>query len=147
MLVAIIIVVITAAIAAAVKALIQNTLGGPSYGKMLANLASIFILGLGVIAALNQIDIATTVTTPLLIAVLATVAGVIIVGVGGGLIKPMSARWERYLLTAEQEAPRIKAHAAAAPSVSEQARQAKDQLQTQISTPAPGETGGAHRAR
>ncbi len=146
-LVAILIIVIAAAIAAAVKGLIQNTLGGLSYGKALANVASIFILGLGVIAALNQVDIATTVTTPILIAVLATLAGVLIVGVGGGLIQPMSQRWERYLMSAEQEAPRIRAEAAAAPSVGEQARQAKDQLQSQTSEPAPDETGGATRAR
>ena len=42
------------------------------------------IVGLGVIAALNQIGVATTVTTPVLIAVLATGGGVIVVGVGGG---------------------------------------------------------------
>ena len=54
---------------------------------------------------------ATTVTTPVLIAILATVAGVIIVGVGGGLIRPMQQRWEGYLTTAEREAPRLKAHA------------------------------------
>ena len=54
------------------RELIVGTLGGLSYGKLLANLASVFILGLGVIAALNQVGIATTVTTPVLIAVLAT---------------------------------------------------------------------------
>ncbi len=37
---------------------------------------------------------ATSVTTPILIAVLAIIAGVIIVGAGGGLIKPMQQRWE-----------------------------------------------------
>jgi hypothetical protein len=42
--VAIIIVVISAAIGAAVKTLIQGSLGGLSYGKTLANIASIFIL-------------------------------------------------------------------------------------------------------
>jgi len=90
--VAIIIIVVASAIAAAVKTLIEGTLGGLSYGKALANIAAVFILGLGVIAALNQIDVATTVTTPVLIAVLASLAGVIIVGVGGGLIKPMQTR-------------------------------------------------------
>ncbi|HET9517791.1 MAG TPA: hypothetical protein VFO77_08710, partial [Actinoplanes sp.] len=87
--VAIVIVVVAAAIARGVKDLIASALGGLSYGALLANVASVFILGLGVIAALNQIGIATTVTTPVLIAVLATIAGVIIVGVGGGLVKPM----------------------------------------------------------
>lgn len=40
-----------------------------------ANVASIFILGLAIIAALNEVNIATTVTTPVLIAVLAPIAG------------------------------------------------------------------------
>ena len=122
----IIIVVLAAAIAAAAKALIQGSLGALSYGKVLANLAAVFILGLGVIAALNQVGIATTVTTPVLIAVLATLAGVIVVGVGGGLIKPMATRWETYLAAAEAEAPKIKQQLATAPSVTEQARAATD---------------------
>ena len=122
--VAIIILVVAAAIAAAVKMLVENSLGGLSYGSTLANVASIFILFLGVVAALNQVGVATTVTTPVLIAILATVSGVIIVGAGGGLIKPMQHRWEGYLTKAEAEAPRIKQEAAAAPGVTEQARQA-----------------------
>lgn len=126
--VAIVIVVIAAAIAAGVKSLIEGTLGGLSYGRVLANIAAVFILGLGIIAALNQVGIATTVTTPVLVAVLATIAGILIVGVGGGLIKPMQTRWEGYLTKAEAEAPRIKAQAEGAPSVKEQAMAAKDQL-------------------
>jgi MFS family permease len=101
--VAIIIVVVAAAIATAARELISNTLGGLSYGKLLGTIAGVFILGLGIIAALNQIGVATTVTTPILIAVLATVAGTIIVGVGGGMIKPMQARTERWLSKAETE--------------------------------------------
>jgi len=126
--VAIIIVVVAAAIAAAVKSLIEGTLGGLSYGRVLANIAAVFILGLGVIAALNQVGIATTVTTPVLIAVLATIAGILVVGVGGGLIKPMQTRWEGYLTKAEAEAPRIRAEAQSSPSVSDQARMAKDRV-------------------
>jgi uncharacterized membrane protein len=101
--VAIVIVVVASAIARGVKDLIGNALSGLSYGKVLATIASVFILGLGIIAALNQIGVATTVTTPILIAVLATVAGTIIVGVGGGMIKPMQARAERWLSKAESE--------------------------------------------
>lgn len=127
--VAIVIVIITAAIAAGVKMLIQNTLGGLSYGKALANIVSIFIIFLGVIAALNQVDVATTVTTPILIAVLAVIAGVIIVGAGGGLIKPMQERWETILNRAAAEAPKIKAQTDAAPSVAEQAQHAKTTIQ------------------
>jgi hypothetical protein len=124
LIVAIIILVVASAIAAAVKVLVEGSLGGLSYGKVLANLASIFILFLGVVAALNQVGVATTVTTPVLIAILATVGGVIVVGVGGGLIKPMQHRWEGYLSKAEEEAPRIKQQAASAPSATDQARQA-----------------------
>lgn len=131
LIVAIIIVVVASAIAAAVKTLIQGTLGGLSYGRALANIASIFILFLGVIAALNQIGVATTVTTPVLIAILATVAGVIIVGAGGGLVKPMQQRWEGYLTKAEEEAPKVKEHASNAPSVKQQAQQAKSRAQAE----------------
>src|SRR5919107_2376052 len=90
--VAIIIVVVASAIAKGVKDLISSSLGGLSYGRILATIASVVILGLGIIAALNQIGVATTVTTPILITVLATIAGVIVVGVGGGLVRPMQAR-------------------------------------------------------
>lgn len=125
--VAIIIVVVAAAIAAAAKTLIQGTLGGLSYGKVLANAASIFILFLGVVAALNQIGVATTVTTPVLITILAIIGGVIVVGVGGGLIKPMQARWETYLSKAEEEAPRMRQEAAKAPSAKDIAAKAAAQ--------------------
>lgn len=84
--VAIIIIVVAAAIAAAVKTLVEGTLGGLSYGSTLATLASGFILLLGIIAALNQVGVATTVTTPVLVAILATVAGILVVGVGGCLL-------------------------------------------------------------
>lgn len=95
--VAIVIVVIAAAIANAVRDLITSTLGGVSYGPAVARAASVAILFLGVVAALNQVGIAVNVTTSVLTAVLATVAGILIVGVGGGLIGPMRARWEGWL--------------------------------------------------
>lgn len=123
--VAIIILVVAASIAAAVKSLVEGTLGGLSYGSALAKAASALILFLGIVAALNQVGVATTVTTPVLVAILATLGGVIVVGVGGGLIKPMQHRWEDYLQRAEQEAPRVKEQAASAPSVRDQAARAR----------------------
>jgi hypothetical protein len=107
--VAIIIVVVAGAIAQAVNDMIRGTLGGLSYGNLLGTIASVFIWGLGIIAALNQIGVATTVTMPVLIAVLATISGVLIVGVGGGLVRPMQQRWERWLGRAENEIPAIRA--------------------------------------
>lgn len=106
--VAIVIVVVAAAIANGVKEIISGTLGGLSYGKALAMIAYVFILGLGIIAALNQIGVATAITTPLLIAVLAAIVGVIVVGVGGGLVRPMQQRWERMLGRAEIETDRVR---------------------------------------
>ncbi|PGH45613.1 Conserved TM helix [Micromonospora sediminicola] len=101
--VAIVIVVIAAAIANAVRDLVSGALGGLSYGRVLADVTAVFILALGIIAALNQVGIATTVTTPVLVAFLATVAGILIVGVGGGLIKPMQDRWDGWLHRAAEE--------------------------------------------
>lgn len=109
--VAIIIVVVAGAIARAVRDLVGGALGGLSYGKVLATAAAVFIWGLGIIAALNQIGVATAVTTPVLITVLATIAGVVVVGMGGGLVRPMQQRWESWLGRAESELPSAKAHA------------------------------------
>nr|WP_185295222.1 hypothetical protein [Mycolicibacterium litorale] len=106
--VAVIIIVVAAAIAAAVRDIVANALGGLSYGRLLANIASIAILGLGVIAALNQVGIALTVTLPVLVAILATIGGILVVGVGGGLIKPMQQRWEDYLSRAEDESRNVR---------------------------------------
>ncbi|MBQ1024215.1 hypothetical protein [Micromonospora sp. C95] len=106
--VAIVIVVVAAAIANAVRDLVTGALGGLSYGRFLADVTAIFIIALGVIAALNQVGIATTVTQPVLIAVLATVAGILIVGVGGGLVRPMQNRWEGWLNRAAEESRAIR---------------------------------------
>ncbi|MEV8440128.1 hypothetical protein AB0425_22350 [Actinosynnema sp. NPDC051121] len=111
--VAIVIIVVAFAIARAVRDIATRALGGLSYGPTVGKVASWFIIALGVIAALNQIGVATTVTTPILITILATVGGIAVVGVGGGLIKPMQQRWEGWLTKAETEAPQAKAQAEA----------------------------------
>jgi hypothetical protein len=58
--------VIASAIAKVVKDLINGAIGGLSYGPFLASVASIIIIALGAIAAVNQVGIATTVTGPVL---------------------------------------------------------------------------------
>jgi hypothetical protein len=108
LIVAIVIVVVAAAVARMVKDIVSGVLGGLSYGNVIANIASVFILFLGIVAALNQVGVATTVTTPVLITVLATIGGVIVVGAGGGLVRPMQSRWERWLTSAERETDVIK---------------------------------------
>jgi MFS family permease len=115
--VAVVIVVVAAAIAGWVKDTISNALGGLSYGRGVATAAQVVILVLASFAALSQIGVASSVITPVLWAFLFTVVGVIVVGLGGGLIKPMQHRWERMLNRAETEttiaAERVRANRAA----------------------------------
>ncbi|AGL19633.1 TM helix repeat-containing protein [Actinoplanes sp. N902-109] len=109
--VAVVIVVVAAAVGGAVRDLISSALGGLGYGRLLGRVAYGLIVALGVIAALDQVRIATSVTQPVLIAVLATVAGVVIVGVGGGLVRPMQRRWDMWLERASAETAVIREHA------------------------------------
>jgi len=126
--VAILIVIIAAAVAAGVKALVENTLGGLSYGAMLANVASVVVLALGLIAALDQLGIAKNVVNAVLYAALAVVVGVVVVAVGGGGIKPMQTRWEKTLEKYDEEKPKVRSQVRQAPSPTEQAKQATQQL-------------------
>lgn len=107
--IALLIVIIGSAIAGAVADLIRSAMGGLASARILAAAAQFFIIGLSVIAALNQMGIALTVTLPVLIAVLATIGGIAVVGVGGGLIMPMRQRWDRWLEHAEREGARVRA--------------------------------------
>lgn len=148
--VAIIIVIIASALAAAAKALIQNSLSGMSYAKVLGNVASGLILAFGIIAALDQLHVATNVVNAVLYAALAALVGVVVVAVGGGGIRTMSRRWEAVADRYDQEKPKIAESARNAPSVKDQARQAKDMAASQSGNgtqPAdgPGERYGAHR--
>lgn len=72
--VAMVLVIVASAIGTALKGLVTGALGQRSYTKILGNITYGFVMALGVIAALNQLGIAVSVTMPVLIAVLATVA-------------------------------------------------------------------------
>lgn len=106
--VAIVIVVLASAVAAGAKQLIEVALGGLSYGRIVANAASIAILVVGFTAALNQLQIAPAIVNGLFYAALAAIVGTVIVSVGGGGIAPMRGRWESALGRLEQEGPRVK---------------------------------------
>jgi hypothetical protein len=136
--IAIVIVVIAAAIAAGARSLIENSLGGLSYASILANTASGFILAIGVIAALDQLHIAPNVVNAVLYAALATVAGVVIVAVGGGGIRTMSSRWEAVANRYDDEKPRIAEAVRNAPSLSDQAREAQGQARDYARGAQPG---------
>ena len=105
--IAVVIIVITAAVAAAVKSLIENSLSGMPYVNVLGNLAWGFILALGIIAALNQPHIAQNALNAVLYAALAALAGIAVVAVGGGGIKTMSQRWEAAAARFDAEVPCI----------------------------------------
>ncbi|WP_203336061.1 mechanosensitive ion channel family protein [Nocardioides limicola] len=107
--VAVVILVVVGAIANAVRDLMGAALAAVSYGALLTRITTVFIMALGVIAALNQIGVGATVTLPVLIAVLATIGGILVVGVGGGLVRPMTARWEGWLQTISSEASKAQA--------------------------------------
>ena len=123
--VAIVIIVIASAIAAGAKTLIEGSLGGLSYGRLLANAASVLILAFGVIAALDQLQIAQNVVNGILYATLAAVVGVVVVAVGGGGIIPMRARWESVLATYDVEKHNVRQQISSAPSIRQQADTAR----------------------
>jgi hypothetical protein len=141
LIVACVIIVVAAAIANAVFNVISNALSHFSYGRAVGRIAQIAIIALGAIAALNQAGIATAITTPVLVAILATISGILIVGVGGGLIAPMRARWERALDRVEEESTRVSAHLKARAAEQEAARAlTKDRGDTMVQPKYTGQT-------
>lgn len=136
LIVAMLIIVVVGAIARVVKDVVSGALAGMSYGRMLGTIASVFIWGLGIIAALNQMGIATAVTTPVLITVLATLAGVVVVGMGGGLIKPMQQRWETWIGRVEDQIPAAKAQGEAYQRGMEDAQRTGTPTSSQYMAPA-----------
>jgi hypothetical protein len=122
--VALVLVLGAAAIARGAKDLVDTALGGRSRGPMTASVTSVLILGLGVVAALNEVGLATAVSTPVLIGVLAAIGGVIVVGVGGGLIRPMPGRVAPTLLPAPRPRRREVRAIVAQPSAATVARRA-----------------------
>jgi hypothetical protein len=134
--VAILIIVIGAAIAAAVKEIVEASLGGLSYRRGLAIGASALVLIVAVFAALDQLNVAENIVVGLFYALLAIVVGSAIVAVGGGGIRTMSRYWERFALRAEQESETIKDEAQGSKErVVERAQERKAQSQGRVTEP------------
>jgi hypothetical protein len=133
--VAILIVVIGAAVAAAVKEIVEASLGGLSYGRALAFGASTAILVVAVFAALDQLEIAPAIVTGLFYALLAILVGSAVVAIGGGGIKTMSRYWDRAANRAEQESGTMK----------QEAKGSKDRIQQRAEERA-GQLDSATRA-
>jgi len=127
--VAILIVVVGTAIAAAVKEIVEASLGGLSYGKALAVTASTLVLVVAGFAALDQLNIAENVVNGLFYAALAIVVGSSVVAIGGGGITTMKRYWERAAQRAEQEGDRIKQHSnGATDRIQQRAQQRAEQI-------------------
>lgn len=126
--VALLILVIGAAIAAAVKEVVEASLGGLSYGRGLALGASTAILVVAVFAALDQLEVAPAIVTGLFYALLAIVVGSAVVAIGGGGISTMRRYWERAANRAESEAGSVKEEASGSKQrIEQRARERKDQ--------------------
>ncbi|MEU2180581.1 mechanosensitive ion channel family protein [Streptomyces thermolilacinus] len=144
-LVALVLVVVAMAIANAVRTIVRGVLSGVSYGNTVATVVWGVIIALGVIAALGQAGIATAVTQPVLYAVLAAAAGILIVGVGGGAIVPMRQRMERWMSSAEQESAKAKAGTGAYMAGREDAMTQQQREQERQRRGMGGGAGGANR--
>ena len=109
--VAIIIVVIGAAIAAAVKEIVEASLGGLSYGRGLALGASVAILAVAGFAALDQLNVAPAIVNGLFYALLAIVVGSAVIAIGLGGVDTMRRYWERAANRADSESTNIRQEA------------------------------------
>jgi hypothetical protein len=136
--VAIVIVVIGAAVGAAVKEIVDASLGGLSYGRTLAFAAGSAVLVIAVFAALDQLEIAPTIVNGLFLAMLAIVVGSAVVAIGGGGIRTMARYWERASQRLEQEGTSMRA---AAQGSKDRIQQRAEERREQIS-PSPGGTTG-----
>jgi hypothetical protein len=142
--VAVVIVVITAFVATGVREIVQASLGGLEYGRILATAAMVLIWVVGLAAALNQIEVAPEVVNGLLYAMLALVVGVGIVAIGGGGIMPMRERWERALGRMEREAPRVRGEAQGA---TDQIDLTEEEVRAQAAPSTAGRRGTAAAGR
>jgi hypothetical protein len=109
--VAVLALVIAAGVAAAVKDILGNALGGLSYGNALANVASLFVVGIGVFFALDQLQIAPLIVGGVFYALLAlaVIPPIIAFGVGG--IDPARQAIVNLQSKAQEKAQEVKAEA------------------------------------
>jgi hypothetical protein len=132
--VAIVIIIITAAVATGVGNVVGSTLSGLSYGRTLAMIASAAIWVVGITAALTQINVAEPIVTGIFYALLALVVGVGVVAIGGGGIEPMRERWQRALNRVDQEAPQVREEAR---GMGDEARRQGEEVRREAAEPTP----------
>ncbi len=132
---AILIVVIAMAIAAAVKELVEVSLGELDYARTAAFTASAVIVTIGLFAALDELRIAPAIVTGLFYALLATFVGVTVIAVGGGGIKAMQTRWENVFAKYDEEKPRFdRERQGASERIKRRAQERMDQAKAEAET-------------
>jgi hypothetical protein len=109
--VAVLILVITAALAKVVTDILTPMLGAVAGGEWIAKAAGIAILVVGIFAALNQLQIAPEIVNGLFYALLVLVVGSAVVAFGGGGIQPARQYLERLASKAEDKGREIKENA------------------------------------
>lgn len=111
--VAVIALIIAAAVAAAVKDLISSPLGGLPYGPVLANVASLTIIAIGVFFALGELEIAPLIVGGVFYALLALLIVPPIIAFGVGGIEPAREAIRSMQSTAQEKAREVKQHTSA----------------------------------
>jgi Mechanosensitive ion channel, conserved TM helix len=129
--VALVIIVITSALAKVVTEIVRATIGTMAGGDLMARAAGAAILVVGVFAALNQLQIAPAIVTGLFYALLAVIVGSAVVALGGGGI-PVARRYlERASTKLEEKGPEMRqASQGADERIQERAQSMRDELST-----------------
>ena len=136
--VALILIIISGAIAAAVKDIVEAALGSLSYGKTLAIVASSAIVVVGVFAALSQLQVAPAIVNGLFYALLAIIVGSSVIAIGGGGIQAMQQRWKNVLAKYDDEKPHVQQEMQGAQDrIAAKAELRKQQLATATAEPLP----------
>ena len=100
---ALVIIVVASAIGTAVREIVDVALSTRSYGRTMANIAGGVFVAVGIFAALDQLQIASTITNAIFYAILAALVGVTIVAVGGAGVRPMQGVWEKSIARVTDE--------------------------------------------
>jgi hypothetical protein len=127
--VALLILVITAALAKVATEIVRATLGTMSGGEWMARGAGAAILVIGIFAALTQLQIAPAIVVGLFYAMLAVIVGSMVVAFGGGGI-PVARRYlERASTKLEDKGPEMRQAAEGAPErIAERTGELRDEV-------------------
>jgi hypothetical protein len=129
---AVIILVITGAIAKVVTDVLTPTLGSVAGGRTIARLAGAAILVVGIFAALDQLEIAPVIVSGLFYALLVAVVGSVVVAFGGGGIPVAREYLARWSARAQLKTEEIKANADP-----DAGRREVEEMQRQVETGLP----------